>query len=275
MTGHVVGARKQTCRRGARRGVGVDAGQIRGRGRAEVAHDVLLRLVACKQRLPGEDVLGEVRVAAGDAGEPAARHPGEHVVTVHELVAVDQVAHVLRVEIDAAGRAAGRRIALLAVRVGGDDGGARSAGLRHRRPRPIVDPDIPAQADGERVDGDVGVHVGIGQLETGNDEQTVVAQRPFGRPIDGVQVRGVVAHTDRVGGRIGGADHMVGDAEHVESPLAVEVDEPIEIERAVAPGAVRVQLAQKWAAGLPGSGGHAPMLPGAGMFRGFETAKRR
>ena len=103
----------------------------------------------------------------------------------------------------------------------------------------------------------------------------MVVPRPLSHPVDGVQVRGVGALADRVGGRVGGADHVIGDAEHVESALAVEIDEPIEIELAVAPGAVRMQLAEERAAGLSGFGGHTRRMPVTGMFWGCETAKRR
>ena len=213
---------------------------------------------ALQQRLPRQHVLGPVGVAAGDAGQALACHPGEDVVAVHQLIAVDQVAHAGGVAIDAPGRAAGSRIALLGVRMGGDDGGARRAGLRHRRPRPIVHPDEPAQTHGHGVDGQIGVHVRVGQLEPRDHQHPVVAPRPLGHLVDGLEVRGVAALVDRVGGRIGGADHMVGDAEHVESPRAVEVDHLVEAELAVAPGGVGVQLTQeRAAAGWSGCGGHA------------------
>ncbi len=143
------------------------------------------------------------------------------------------------------------------MRMGGDDGGARGAGLRHRRPRPAVDPDEPAQTHGDGVDGPVGVHIVVGQLEARHHQQSVVAQRPLGGRVDGVEVRGVVTRADRVGVTVGGADHMVGDAEHVESPRAMEVDQLVEVELSVAPCGVRVKLAQeRAAAGRSGSGGH-------------------
>jgi hypothetical protein len=126
------------------------------------------------------------------------------------------------------------------MRMGGDDGGARSAGLRHRRPRPPIDPGEPAQPHRDGVHRLVGVHVGVGQLEPWHHQQPVVAPRPLGHSVDGLEVRGVGARVDRVGGRVGRADHMVGDAEHVESPLAVEVDQLIEVELTVAPRGVRV-----------------------------------
>lgn len=132
-----------------------------------------------------------------------------------------------------------------------------------------------AQTHRERMDGDVGIHVRVGQLEPRDHQQAVVTQRPLRHAVDGVEIRGVGALADRLGGGVGGAYHVVGDAEDVESPLAVEVGEAIEIELAVAPGAVRVQLAQERAAGLSGSGGHTRRLPRAGILRGCGTAKRR
>ena len=256
---------------GVRRHV-VDAGEVRRRVGAQEGDHAGRRLRAGQERLPRRHVLGPVDIAAGHARQPLARHPREDVVAVHELVPVDQVAHVRGVGVDAARRAAGRRVALLGMRMGGDDGGARGAGLRHRRPRPAIDPDEPAQAHRDGVDGPIGIHVGVGQLEPWHHQQPVVAQRPLGHRVDGLEVRGVGARVDRVG-RVGRADHMVGDAEHVESPRAVEVDQVIEAELAVAPRGVRVQLAQeRAAAGWSGSGGHTRRV--AAVVAGGVTARR-
>jgi hypothetical protein len=140
--------------------------------------------------------------------------------------------------------------------VGGDDGGARGAGLRHRRPRPRVDPDIPAQPDGDGVYRRIRVVVRVGQLEPRDHQQTVVAQRTLGHSADGLRVRREGALVDRPG-RVVGADHVIGDRKDVESPHAVEVGQLLEAELSVAPGRVRMQLAEERAAGRSGSGGHA------------------
>jgi hypothetical protein len=102
--------------------------------------------------------------------------------------------------------------------------------------RPVVNPDVPAQTHRHGMDGPIGIHVRVGQLEPGDHQHPVVALRPLGHLVDSREVRGVRARADSVGGLLVGADHMIGDTEHVESPLAVEVDQRIEVELAVAPG---------------------------------------
>jgi hypothetical protein len=151
-------------------------------------------------------------------------------VAVHELVAVDQLAHVARVGIDAARRPAG--------------GG--------------VDPDVPAQPDGDRVHRRVGLLVRVRELEPRDHQHPVVVQCPLGHSANGLEVRRERALVDRVGGWVVGTDNVIGDRQDVESPRAVEAGQVCDAELSVAPRRVRVQLAEEGAAGRSGSGGHAP-----------------
>ena len=94
------------------------------------------------------------------------------------------------------------------------------------------------------------VHVVERQLEPRDHEQAVRPPRARGLALD---VREVVVEAHLVDGPAAGArsrrvvcpDHVVGDAEHVESVAPVQVDELGDVERAVAPARVGVQLAEE------------------------------
>ena len=81
----------------------------------------------------------------------------------------------------------------------------------------------------------------VGQLEAGDDKHPV---EPLGSRCllaDRGEVRGVALLRDH----LAAADHVVGDAEDVESATSVQVDDLVERQVAVAPCRVGMELAQK------------------------------
>ena len=175
------------------------------------------------------------------AGRPAAGDPGEHPMAVDQLEAVRERAQ-LRVAPEPARRAAGDRVRNGAVRMGGDQRGARLPRLLHRGADPAFDRDEPLQPHRDRVGAARAVgRIVVGQLEAGDDKHPVERLGPRGLLADRGEVRGVAL----LGDHLAAADHVVGDAEDVESATAVQVDDLLERQVAVAPCRVGMELAQK------------------------------
>ena len=97
---------------------------------------------------------------------------------------------------------------------------------------------------GDAVRARLGPIVVERQLEAGDHEQVVGIPGAFRLGLDRGEVVVVVARMDVVDGGAAG-DRVIGHAEHVEAGVAVDVDQLGKRERAVAPGRVRVQLAEQ------------------------------
>jgi len=121
--------------------------------------------------------------------------------------------------------------------------------------------DVPAESDGDGVCRQLRVGVVVGQLETWNDEQSVEGSGALGLTLDLFQVVGVVGGGECLRSRRVAHD-VVGDRKHVEAGGAVEVDELGRREYAVAPGRVRVELAEERL-------GH--LLPASALRRRFRS----
>jgi hypothetical protein len=91
----------------------------------------------------------------------------------------------------------------------------------------------------------VRVVVVVGQLETGDHDQAVVGEGAVGFGADGSGVRWPGPDVDGVWRGVFEPDGVVGDAEDIDARLTVQVDELRQGQIPVAPGGVRVQLANK------------------------------
>ncbi len=80
----------------------------------------------------------------------------------------------------------------------------------------------------------------MGQLEARDDEQAVEAARSGGFRLDLAEIRLEVGLAD-----IALVRRVIGDREHVEAGVAVEVDELADGKGAVTPRRVGVELAEK------------------------------
>lgn len=136
-------------------------------------------------------MLGPVEVAGRDDRQPCARDPGEEVVAVADLEAVDGLGRPLGL-LGVAGRRA-RRAAELAerVRVRADQRCAVRAGPRKHGVEPGIQVDVLAEPDGDRVGGQPRVGIVEGQLA--RDQQQVVERaRPLRLDLDLGEVGGMV-----------------------------------------------------------------------------------
>ena len=134
---------------------------------------------------------------------------------------------------------------MVGVRVRCDHHGLLVVGFLQGLDEPGFDRHEVLEAERERVCRPIGIRVVVGQLETQEDDEPVV---PGG-------ARGLGSHARRVGRpgpridcgrhRVVQANRMVGDAEHVEAVAPVEIDDLAERQLPVAPGRVRVQLAEQ------------------------------
>jgi hypothetical protein len=103
--------------------------------------------------------------------------------------------------------------------VGGNERGSRLARREERADEPLVRRDEVPQPDRDRVRGQVGLLVVVGQLDAGDDEQAVERKRPLRLGVDRAEVRGEIAAVDAGLGESPGvvrAQDVVRDAEDVE-----------------------------------------------------------
>ena len=162
-------------------------------------------------------------------------------MAVDQLEAVRERAQ-LGVAPEATRGAAGDRVRDRAVRMGGDEGGALVPRLLHRGGDAAIDRHEPVQPDRNRVGAVRAVgRVVVGELEAGDDEHPVERLGAPGLLADGREVGRVAL----LGDHLAAADHVVGDAEDVEPATAVQIDDLIEREEAVAPCRVGMELAEE------------------------------
>ena len=227
-------------------------------------------LLAGQHRLPGLQVRPHVEVSGGNTGQSLGGDPREDVRAVDQLVTVDQRAQAVGLAREAASRSPRDGILLARMRVGGDRRRACGAGLAECGREPVVERHQPVEADGQRVRRLVGIGVGVGQLDSGDQQQAIGLQCPLGLLRDRLQVGVVRRAVDHRAGRVIRADDVVGDAEHVEAGHPVKVDQLLHGQGAVTPRCVRVQLAEQ---GLrrDRSSCHARMLPRTPVRRGGDA----
>ena len=106
---------------------------------------------------------------------------------------------------------------------------------------PAFDPDEGVQPDRQRVRRARRIGVVVGQLEARNHEQVVEPRRPRGLGGEVVEVLGEVRAVDVASL----ARRVIGDGEDIEARPAVQIAELPRREGAVAPGRVRVELAEE------------------------------
>ena len=126
------------------------------------------------------------------------------------------------------------------VRVGGDQRRAVCPRRTERRLQARSDLDEASQPNGDRVAGTARIGVVAGQLQSRHDEQT--KKRACAGRL-GVDLGEVAREHLRADVAVGCG--VVGDREHIETGLTVEVTQFPRGELTVAPGGMRVQLAQK------------------------------
>src|SRR5919201_830381 len=127
----------------------------------------------------------------------------------------------------------------------GDDCSARRPGLEDGCDDSVLHRDEPAEADRKGVCGLVRIATVIGELEPGNKEQPVSAARALRLAVELVEICVPAVGVDGGRHRIVGPPRVIGNAEHVESLPAVEVDELAYRQRAVAPRRMSVELAEE------------------------------
>ncbi len=140
------------------------------------------------------------------------------------------------------------------MRVGGDEPRAGSARLPQRADELRLYSNVPPQADRDRVSREIGVVVVERQLGAGDDKHAVAGIRPAGLALDVAHVcrprllrdaNRMALPFSRTPPGIARRQDVVGDAEDVEAVPAVEVDELPNRQLAVAPGRMRVELAEE------------------------------
>ena len=182
-----------------------------------------------------------MEVACRDDGQPCLRDPPKERRPVEELEAVEERRPALGVGSERRRRPVGETAVVERVRVGGDQRRPFCARGAQSFFEACTHADEPAQAECDGVAGRLGLGGLMSQLEAREHEQVVQAARAIGFGVDlaqvGVEVRRLHVVVEQ---------RVIGDREHVEAVASVEIAELAHADHAVAPGRVRVELAEEW-----------------------------